>query len=161
MDYAQWDLPLPDVHWSFVDCVADTGARSCKMATKIFYNCGFKKKDLIPVKCRMAAAKRGQLTLFGAFFIRLSGTTEDSKKVSTGALVYVSPDTDKFYLSREVLCDLGITDTDKFYLSREVLCDLGIIDKNFPSIKPSVSMAPIHTASRNVSSSKPSDLSKD
>ena len=64
----------------------------------------------------MAAANKEPLTILGAIFVRLSDPSEDSEGVSTGALVYVS------------------TDTDKFYLSREVLKDMKVIDQNFPCI---------------------------
>ena len=99
------------------------------MGVKVFYKCGFKKRDLIPVKCKMSAANKEQLTLFGAVFVRLSGSLEETRNVKTGALVYVSPD------------------TDKFYLSREVLKDLKIIDENFPKIQVNSIAAPL--AERN------------
>ena len=77
----------------------------------------------------MSAANKEQLTLFGAVFVRLSGSLEETRNVKTGALVYVSPD------------------TDKFYLSREVLKDLKIIDENFPKIQVNSIAAPL--AERN------------
>ena len=101
------------------------------MGSKMFYKCGFKKHDLIPVKCRMAAANREPLNILGAIFIRFSGSTEESKSITSGALTYVS------------------TDTDKFYLSREVLKDLGVIDQNFPQIKPNMMSAGLENQATN------------
>ena len=111
-DYQQFDLAPPKIPVAFINGVADTGAQSCLMGTRIFYQCGFKKKDLIPVKCRMAAANREPLTILGAILVRLYAA-EGKKNVHTGAMVYITPDTDKFYLSREVLGDMKIIN-DKF-----------------------------------------------
>ena len=35
-DYLKFELPPPDTKESFIDCVADTGAQSCLMGTRIF-----------------------------------------------------------------------------------------------------------------------------
>ena len=108
-DYEQFDLDPPQISESFVNGVADTGAQSCLMGTKMFYQCGFQKKDLIPVKCKMAAANREPLNIPGAILVRLC-PAEGNINVHTGAMVYISPDTDKFYLSHEALKDLKIID---------------------------------------------------
>ena len=136
-DYLQFDLDPPQISESFVNCVADTGAQSCLMGTKVFYKCGFKKRDLIPVKCKMAAANREPLNILGAIFVRLYSAEGDQEN-NTGAMVYISPD------------------TDKFYLSREVLQDMRIINENFPAIPEEMSMSSLSsppTPSQNLRSS--------
>ena len=42
-DYHHFDLDAPEVPESFLDGVADTGAQSCLMGSKMFYRCGFSK----------------------------------------------------------------------------------------------------------------------
>ena len=75
-------------------------------------------------------SKQGTSEHLWALFIRFSGNMEETKSTSSGALTYVTPD------------------TDKFYLSREVLKDLGVIDHNFPQLKPSMVSAGLEECSR-------------
>ena len=96
----------PSVPVSFLDAITDTGAQSCLMGSKLFYRCGFKKRDLIPVKNKMVAANREPITILGAICLRISGSSETNCKTEAAALVYISPDTDKFYISRETMKDL-------------------------------------------------------
>ena len=83
------------------------------MGSRLFYKCGFQKRDLIPVKNKMIAANREPITILGAICLRISGSTAANRHVGTAALIYISPDTDKFYLSCETMRDLKIID-DKF-----------------------------------------------
>ena len=107
-DYRQFGLSRPNTRPSYTDGVADTGAQSCLMGTNVFYKCGFKRSDLVPVKNKITAANRSPIKIYGALLLRLNGTTPTSQHVQTAAVVYVSPDADKFYLSRGVMVDLGI-----------------------------------------------------
>ena len=109
-DFEVFERTSPLILPSFTDAVADTGAQSCLMGSRLFYRCGFKKVDLIPVKNKMIAANKEPITILGAICLRISGSTHTNRHVETAALVYISPDTEKFYLSCETMKDLNIID---------------------------------------------------
>ena len=81
-----------------------------------FYRAGFKDSDLIPVKRTMYAANREKIHISGAILLRVSGTDNLGDTYTAVVMVYVSPD------------------TNKFYLSREALIQLCVIPKNFPRV---------------------------
>ena len=115
-DYAHIGADCPHVTPSFVNVVTDTGAQSVLWGLQDFYRCGFKNADLLPVKRTMRAANMEEIEIAGAVFIRLSGTDTSGNKHTAPIMAYVSPS------------------TEKFYLSREALVQLGVIPKNFPKI---------------------------
>ena len=115
-DYHHLDINAPNVAPTNVTAVTDTGAQSCLWSQKDFHRCGFKDSDLLPVKRTLIAANKEKININGAIFVRLSGS--DSKGITHIApvMVYVSPD------------------THNFYLSRDSLIQLQIIPKNFPRV---------------------------
>ena len=64
----------------------------------------------------MRAANMEDIEIAGAVFVRISGTDASGNTYTAPIMVYVSPS------------------TQKFYLSREVLVHLGVIPKNFPKV---------------------------
>ena len=114
--YSQINAKCPEYRSDVVVAVTDTGAQSCLWSLKDFLRCGFKHSDLLPVKRTMLAANREQIDITGALFLKLSGKDSAGNVHTAPVMVYVSP------------C------TSKFYLSRNALIKLSIIDKDFPSI---------------------------
>ena len=115
-DYDQLGVDTPDITPSYETAVTDTGAQSCLWGLTNFYRAGFKDSDLIPVKRTMVAANRERIKISGAILLRVSGTDNLGDTYTAVVMVYVSPDT----------C--------KFYLSREALIQLCVIPKNFPRV---------------------------
>ena len=69
-------------------------------------------KDLIEVDHRMEAANRAPIRIDGAIILRLSGIGDDGQSVEAAVMVYVSPDSKQFYLSREAMIQLGVVPKD-------------------------------------------------
>ena len=82
--------------------VADSGAQSCLLSLRQFYKCGFKKSHMIPVKLKMEAANRKSIEILGAVFLTITASGQ-----TTHAMVYVSPDVQGFYISKQCLTELG------------------------------------------------------
>ena len=109
-DYKKFGLSLPKISPKHVDVVTDSGAQSVLMPRKLFHQCGFAEKDLIPVKHIMKAANRAPIVIDGAIFLRLSGSNSSGESVEAAVMAYVSPDANNFYLSREAMIQLRIID---------------------------------------------------
>ena len=90
----------------------DSGAQSCLWSRKAFLKSGFCTQDLIPVSHTMKAANTAPIKIDGATMIRLSGTTNDGETHEAAMMVYISPDTENFFLSRESMVQLGIISHD-------------------------------------------------
>ena len=67
---------------------------------------------MIPVKHTIYAANREEIRVEGAIFLRLSGETTEGTLRTAAVLVYISPSTNRFYLSREALIQLDVISTD-------------------------------------------------
>lgn len=107
-DYVELGIKGPQVQPCLVTAVTDTGAQSCLWGTSDFLRCGFKKSDLIPVKRVMVAANHEPIRIDGAIIIRLMGKDREENTHVAPVMVYVSPDTKRFYLSREALIQLKV-----------------------------------------------------
>ena len=70
----------------------------------------FTLKGLIHVRHLMKAVNTAPITIDSAILIRLSGVTNAWDNVEAAVMVYISPDTYAFYLSREAMIQLGIID---------------------------------------------------
>ena len=73
---------------------------------------GFLLEDLIPVTHSMKAANSASIRIDGAILLKLEGHDSDNRKHCAAVMVYVSPDSKKFYLSREAMVQLGIISHD-------------------------------------------------
>jgi hypothetical protein len=56
----------------------------------------------------MEASNAAPIMIDGAILLRLSGKNDKDEEVQAAVMVYVSPDSKKFYLSREAMVQLGI-----------------------------------------------------
>ena len=68
--------------------------------------------DLIPVNHSMKAANKASINIDGAIILRLSGSDASGNVHEAAVLVYVSPDTEHFFLSHETMVQLGIITKD-------------------------------------------------
>ena len=75
---------------------------------KEFLSSGFSMQDLIPVRHAMRAANRAPIKIDGAVLIRLSGLTAAGSHLEAAAMVYISPDANAFFLSKDAMIQLGI-----------------------------------------------------
>ena len=103
---------FPKIMPAHVNTVTDTGAQSCLWGVEDFYRCGFKDCDLIPVKRTIVAANRDEITILGAILLRLTGTDSRGNPHTAAVMVYITPDTERFYLSRSALIQLGVISKD-------------------------------------------------
>ena len=126
-DYERIGVGCPQITPSTVSVVTDTGAQSALWGLQSFYRCGFKDSDLLPVKRTMRAANMEEIHISGAVFVRLTGTDSSGKKHTAPIMAYVSPS------------------TEKFYLSLEALVQLGVIPKNFPKVGATMESSAIET----------------
>ncbi|MBY0580464.1 MAG: hypothetical protein K2P53_02095, partial [Rickettsiales bacterium] len=111
-DYDEFGIPFPPIIPKYLQVITDTGAQSCLWSRKGFDSTGFKEKNLIPVKYSMSAANKTQFRIDGAIFVRLEGQQPNGKKVECAVMVYISPDANGFYLSKEAMTQLGIISKD-------------------------------------------------
>ena len=107
-DYSQLGASHPHIAPKFVDVVADSGAQSCLWSRKQFLDSGFSMQDLLPVRHTMRAANRAAIEIDGAILLRLSGESKYGINYEAAAMVYVSPSTNSFFLSKDVMIQLGI-----------------------------------------------------
>ena len=65
-------------------------------------------RDLIPVRHAMRAANRAPIKIDGAVLIRIAGLAAEGSSLETAVMVYISPDTNTFFLSKYAMIQLGI-----------------------------------------------------
>ena len=107
-DYSHVGATCPNITPTHVSVVTDTGAQSCLWSSQDFYRCGFKKSDLLPVKQTLLATNKEKIRIDGAILVCLSGLDKTGITHTAPTMVYVSPDTERFYLSRETLVQLNV-----------------------------------------------------
>ena len=103
-----------------VSAVADTGCQSCLIGSKVVHYLGFRDRDLLGVEHRMNAVNQHSIDISGAVILRLTGLDKGGHQLQTTQICYVTPDTDKLYLSREACVDLGLI-SSSFPTFREAL----------------------------------------
>ena len=69
---------------------------------------GLSRQSILPVTTQMKSADSSNITLLGAIFIELSGKSPSGGVITTKQMVYISPNTEAFYLSRKGCEDLGL-----------------------------------------------------
>ena len=140
-DYDHIGAACPSVMPSFVTGVTDTGAQSCLWSLQDFYRCGFKDCDLLPVRRTMVAANSEEIKIVGAIFVRISGVDAIGTKHTAPIIAYVSPS------------------TQKLYLSREALIQLGVISRNFPKVGAAVESSAVECqVARRLPPKRPQNL---
>ncbi|XP_065641175.1 uncharacterized protein LOC136073504 [Hydra vulgaris] len=111
-DYVAFGIPFPPIIPKYIQVITDTGAQSCLWSRKGFVSAGFNANNLIPVKHSMSAANKTQFRIDGAILLRLEGRQSNGHKVECAVMVYISPDANGFYLSKEAMTQLGIISKD-------------------------------------------------
>ena len=56
----------------------------------------------------MEAANKAPIRIDGAILVRLSGMNDGGQLIEAAVMVYISPDSKQFYLSKEAMIQLGI-----------------------------------------------------
>ena len=82
--------------WGLADCLA----------------AGFNQSDMIPVRQKLNVVSRMCINIYGAVILRMNGVSQDEKKHSCAAIVYVSTDVSGFYLSKKAMIQLQIIPAD-------------------------------------------------
>ena len=112
-DYNHLRLPCPKMRPTKCSVVADSGCQSALIGLKMIHKFGLKKSSLVPVKGRMSAINGEGIEILGAVFLRLEGTDYiTGQVVQTAVMAHVSESTDRFYISRQVMRELGIISRD-------------------------------------------------
>ena len=93
---------------SIVTAVADSGAQSDVWSLHEYLNAGYLQRDLQPATLSLTAANKSPIHINGAFFARLSGCCAVGTSVTTRAMVYVSHDVKRLYLSETTMSGLGM-----------------------------------------------------
>ena len=112
LDFKHFNARFPKIQPKYVDVVVDSGAQSCLWSRSAFLKSGFCKDDLIPVSQSLRAANAAPIRIDGATIVRLAGTTNSGSTIEAATIVYISPDTDTFFLSKDVMIQLGIVGKD-------------------------------------------------
>lgn len=108
-DYKELGLDLgTQSSTATIQAMADTGCQSCLASINVIKRLGFTKKDIIPVRMRMNAANNGAMNLLGAVVLRIKGEGKNGVARETRQIVYVTDNSEKFFLSRESLIALGV-----------------------------------------------------
>ena len=112
-DYNHLRLPCPTTKPTKVTVVTDSGCQSSLIGLKVMYKLGLKKSCLVPVKGKMSAINGEGINILGAVFLRLEGTdTSTGQSVQTAVMAHATESTDRFYISRQAMRELGIIPHD-------------------------------------------------
>lgn len=91
-----------------VQAIADTGCQSCLISFKHIQRLGLNKKDLLPRTMKLNSANNQSIKVLGAIILKVSGRSEDGTAKETKQFVYVTNESDKFFLSRGACINLGL-----------------------------------------------------
>ena len=106
--YIKLDTPAPPSRSASITTIADSGAQTCLMGLSVLRRLGLNKVHLLPVRKRILAANDEEIHVLGAIFLRLSGCNARGRRLETAATVYVTDATNRFFLSRAALVQLGV-----------------------------------------------------
>lgn len=107
-DYENMNRKPPSINSFTISVVTDTGAQSCLWGLSNFLQAGFTTADLIPVRHSLYAANKEKIPISGAILLRLSGSSSTGQNHTAAVMTYISPSSNKFYLSREALVQLDV-----------------------------------------------------
>ena len=108
-DYQALGFPFPTT--PLISVMADTGCQSWLTSLQVIQRLGLTKHNLIPVTMHMYAANNNNIKILGAVILRLTGPSRSGKTLETRQIVYVTTDSNKFFLSREACTELGLITT--------------------------------------------------
>ena len=92
--------------------IIDSGAQCCLWGWQGCKAAGFCNDDLIPVKQKLNAVSKSNITIYSTVILRLSDNSIRGTKCLSAVIIYVSPDVSGFYLSREATVQLQIASTN-------------------------------------------------
>ena len=92
----------------YMQAIADTGCQSCLLGINVAFKLGFKESDFLPVEYRMNAVNKNSINIIGAIILRLRGSDKEGYPLESAQICYITPDTDKMFISREACIDLGL-----------------------------------------------------
>ena len=90
-----------------VVALADSGAQTNVWSLQDFLRSGFQRDCLVPA-LNLMAANHSPISVVGAFFAIIAGTSSNGDIVSCRSLIYVSDSVHALYLSLETLIALGV-----------------------------------------------------
>ena len=106
-DYEHFGMSLSSYpHGGLVTAIEDTGCQSCLIGLKMVYRLAFKQADL-PMTHKMSAVNRQAIKISGTVILCLWGADRGGYPVESTQLCYVSPESEKWFLSHETSIDLG------------------------------------------------------
>ena len=111
-DNSRFGRECSDVQGQDISVLVDSGAQCCLWGLADCQKFGFKMGDLIPSKQGLSAVSKIGLHISGAVFLRLKGISKGGKSVDCAVFVYISPDINGFFLSREAMIQLGVIGRD-------------------------------------------------
>ena len=99
---------FPKIAPFHVDVITDSGAQCCLWGQKQFLRVGFKMTDLLKVDHQVNAANKAPIKIVGAILLRLQGKGHDGAAYECAVMVFISPDAEHFFLSKEAMQQLQI-----------------------------------------------------
>ena len=116
-DYRRFGIRHAHVKPTAVKAVADSGCQSPIMGLGLLYKLGLKKKDLVRINATATSISGTRIDIIGVVVLRVSGLDRKTGKMAESAA--------------QVRVASNVRD---FYISKQMMRDLGIIEKDFPSI---------------------------
>ncbi|CAH3031504.1 unnamed protein product [Pocillopora meandrina] len=97
-----YNPPKSQLATAQLSAMADTGCQSCLASIKVIRRLGLCESDLIPVTMKMHAVNNKGISILGAVILRFSGRSPSGKALESRQIVYVTSDSDKLFLSRDM-----------------------------------------------------------
>ena len=107
-DYDKFHIKTPPYVSFNVEAVVDSGAQCCLWGWSECKQAGFRRKDLISVTQKLNGVSNSKLSIYGALLLRFTGTSTSGDQFNAAAVVYISPDVKRFYMSQDVMIQLRI-----------------------------------------------------
>ena len=130
--YVRLGLPAPPPRSADIPAVADSGAQTCLMGLSVLRSMGLSKRDLRPVTKRILAANDQEINILGAVHLNMFGFNTRGRRLETSATVFVSDSTNRFYLSRAALVELGVLGPAFPEIGAAVAASAGMNDVRHP-----------------------------
>ena len=112
-DHRMFGLTHAHIKPTEITVVADSGCQSPIMGLDHLYRLGLKKRDLVRVKATATSISGSQIDIIGIVVLRLSGVDKNTGKTAeTAGQVRVARDVRDFYISKQMMRDLGIIKDD-------------------------------------------------
>ncbi|KAK4305128.1 hypothetical protein Pmani_022960 [Petrolisthes manimaculis] len=128
--------PCPPNRSATITAIADSGAQTCLMGLQIMKNLGLRQQQLTQITKRILAANNEEINVLGAVFLKLSGLNPKGKQLETATVVYVTDSTNRFYLSRAALEQLGVIGPDfpKIGALGPAVCENTVSTRHLPTL---------------------------